>query len=88
MKGFGEGFDAQAGFVNRLRSNVVNGHAFNRLTHYGARGALLENLTLFGGPAHRSEQRQVLPERLDQPREHVPARRLAGRNLIIREIPF
>lgn len=29
-------------------------------------------LTLFGGPAHRSEQRQVLPERLDQPREHVP----------------
>ena len=29
---------------------MVNGHAFNRLTHYGARGALLENLTVFFGP--------------------------------------
>jgi hypothetical protein len=50
LKGIGEGFDDQAGFVNRLRSNVVNGHFFNRLTHYGARGALLENLTVFFGP--------------------------------------
>ena len=50
LRGLGESFDAQAGFVNRLRSNVVNGHAFNRLTHYGARGALLENLTVFFGP--------------------------------------
>ena len=50
LKGQGEGFDAQAGFVNRLRSGVVFGQAFNRLTHYGARGALLENLTVFFGP--------------------------------------
>jgi hypothetical protein len=50
LKGLGRGFDDQAGFVNRLRSDVVNGHAFNRLTHYGARGALLENLTVFFGP--------------------------------------
>jgi hypothetical protein len=50
LRGLGEGFDAQAGFVNRLRSDVVNGHAFNRLTLYGARGALLENLTIFFGP--------------------------------------
>jgi hypothetical protein len=50
LKGLGEGFDAQAGFVNRLRSNVINGHAFNRLTLYGDRGALLENLTVFFGP--------------------------------------
>jgi hypothetical protein len=50
VKGLGNGFDAQAGFVNRLRSGVVNGHAFNRFTLYGARGALLENLTIFGGP--------------------------------------
>jgi len=28
----------------------VNGHAFNRLTFYGVRGALLENLTVFFGP--------------------------------------
>ncbi|MGZ8391324.1 MAG: DUF5916 domain-containing protein [Gemmatimonadales bacterium] len=46
----GEGFDAQAGFVNRLRNGVVTGHAYNRFTHYGARGALLENLTVFFGP--------------------------------------
>ena len=50
LNGQGQGFDAQAGFVNRLRTGVVNGHAFNRLTYYGARGALLENLTVFFGP--------------------------------------
>jgi hypothetical protein len=36
--------------VNRLRSDVVDAHAFNRLTLYGARGAALENLTVFFGP--------------------------------------
>jgi hypothetical protein len=50
LKGLGDGFDDQAGFVNRLRSNVINGHIFNRFTLYGARGALLENLTVFFGP--------------------------------------
>jgi hypothetical protein len=50
LKGIGAGFDDQAGFVNQLRSNVVYGHVFNRFTLYGARGALLENLTVFGGP--------------------------------------
>lgn len=50
LHGFGRGFDAQSGFVNRLRSDVVNGHAFNRLTHYGAKGSTLENLTVFFGP--------------------------------------
>jgi hypothetical protein len=50
LSGQGEGLDAQAGFVNRLRSGVVTGHAFNRFTLYGSRGALLENLTVFLGP--------------------------------------
>jgi hypothetical protein len=50
LNGIGSDFDAQAGFVNRLRSGVVNGQAFNRFTIYGARGALLENLTVFFGP--------------------------------------
>ena len=50
LKGLGAGFDDQAGFVNRLRSDVVNGHAFNRFTLYGPRGAPLENLTIFFGP--------------------------------------
>jgi hypothetical protein len=50
LNGIGPGFDAQAGFVNRLRNGVVFGHFLNRFTIYGARGALLENLTVFGGP--------------------------------------
>ena len=50
LNGQGDGFDDQAGFVNSLRSGVVTGHAFNRLTMYGARGARLENLTVFFGP--------------------------------------
>ena len=50
VKGLGRGFDDQAGFVNRLRGDVVNAHAFNRFTLYGARGAALENLTIFFGP--------------------------------------
>jgi hypothetical protein len=50
VSGIGRGFDDQAGFVNRLRSDVVNGHAFNRLTHYGAKGSTLENLTVYFGP--------------------------------------
>ncbi len=49
LNGQGAGFDDQAGFVNRLRSGAVNGHAFNRFTLYGARGAQLENLTVFFG---------------------------------------
>jgi hypothetical protein len=50
LNGLGHDFDDQAGFVNRLRSGVVNGHFFNRLTLYGARGSLLENFTTFFGP--------------------------------------
>ncbi len=50
VKGLGPGFDDQAGFVNQLRSGVTVGHAFNRLSFYGARGAALENLTVFFGP--------------------------------------
>ncbi len=50
LYGLGHDFDDQAGFVNRLRSGVVNGHFFNRFTLYGSRGALLENFTVFFGP--------------------------------------
>jgi len=50
LNGTGSGFDAQAGFVNRLRSGVVTGHAFNRFSWYGGRGATLENFTMFFGP--------------------------------------
>ena len=72
LNGQGDGFDAQAGFVNRLRSNVVNGHAFNRLHLYGARGALLENLTVFFGPERTWAVRPV--------RLRACARRAASRS--------
>jgi hypothetical protein len=50
LRGLGRGFDDQAGFVDSLRSNVVHGHLFDRFTLYGARGALLENFTVFFAP--------------------------------------
>ena len=95
LNGQGAGFDDQAGFVNRLRSGVVNGHAFNRLTLYGARGALLENLTVFFGP----ERTWLLrPVRLHAGargrravRRHLPAPRRVGaeraRRARLRELP-
>jgi hypothetical protein len=48
VTGIGEQFDAQAGFVPR--HDIVNAHAFNRVSFYGARGALVEQITMFGGP--------------------------------------
>jgi Domain of unknown function (DUF5916) len=46
--GVGETFSAQSGFVPR--NNIVDAHAFNRLSFYGGRGAPFENLTMFFGP--------------------------------------
>jgi hypothetical protein len=48
LVGFGESFETQSGFVPR--SNMVEFHATNRLTYYGKRGSLVENLTGFVGP--------------------------------------
>ena len=48
LTGIGEDFESQAGFVPR--ANIVTAHAFNRLTFYGGRGALIENFTTFFGP--------------------------------------
>ena len=48
ITGIGDGFESQAGFVPR--ANFVTAHAFNRLTFYGRRGALVENFTTFFGP--------------------------------------
>ena len=45
VTGIAPDFDAAAGFVNR--TGVVNAHAFNRLTAYGAQGALLETVSSF-----------------------------------------
>ena len=45
ITGIAPDFDAAAGFVNR--AGVVNAHAFNRLTGYGAPGALLETVSSF-----------------------------------------
>ncbi|HJU64825.1 MAG TPA: hypothetical protein VJ596_04075, partial [Gemmatimonadaceae bacterium] len=43
-----DGFESHAGFVPR--TGIVQGHAFNRLSFYGGRGALIENFTMFFGP--------------------------------------
>jgi hypothetical protein len=48
ITGIGDDFASQAGFVPR--ANLVTTHAFNRLTFYGGRGALIENFTTFFGP--------------------------------------
>jgi hypothetical protein len=48
ITGIGDDFESQAGFVPR--TNFVTAHAFNRLTFYGGRGALVENFTTFFGP--------------------------------------
>lgn len=48
INGVGSEFIAGSGFVPR--SDVVNAHIFNRLTFYGAKGAVLENFTTFFGP--------------------------------------
>ncbi len=48
LVGLGPDFVTRAGFVPR--TNVVNGSAFNRLSFYGGRGALVENFTTFFGP--------------------------------------
>jgi len=48
INGIGEEFIAGSGFVPR--NNVVTASIFNRLAFYGAKGALLENFTVFFGP--------------------------------------
>jgi hypothetical protein len=48
LTGIGEDFEAQSGFVPR--NNNVVGRAFNRLSFYGSRGALVEQLSMFAGP--------------------------------------
>jgi hypothetical protein len=48
INAIGEEFQTQSGFVNRR--NIQTARAFNRLSWYGARGALLENYRIFFGP--------------------------------------
>ena len=48
LTGVGRDFRTRAGFVPR--NNIVEGRASNRLTWYGGRGTLVEQLTAFFGP--------------------------------------
>lgn len=48
INGIGTDFIAGSGFVPR--NDIVTAHIFNRLSFYGAKGALLENFTTFFGP--------------------------------------
>ncbi|MCX6551985.1 MAG: DUF5916 domain-containing protein, partial [Acidobacteria bacterium] len=45
LTGFGEDFETESGYVPR--SNIVEGHASNRLTYYGTRGSAVETFTGF-----------------------------------------
>ncbi len=49
ITGIGRHFDSAAGYVPR--TDVVDAHAFNRASFYGAPGQLLEQLTFFAGPS-------------------------------------
>ena len=49
LNAIGEDFESAAGFVPR--TNVVEAHAFNRVSFYGARGAWLESVSAFFGPS-------------------------------------
>ncbi len=48
LTGIGQDFTAQSGFVPR--NDIVEAHGFNRVSFYGSRGALVEQLTVFAGP--------------------------------------
>lgn len=48
LSGFGKDFSAASGYVPR--SDIVEFHASNRFSFYGARGALVEQVTVFFGP--------------------------------------
>lgn len=47
LTAFDEDFEARSGFVNRV--GIMQGRAFNRWSMYGARGAFIEQFTVFGG---------------------------------------
>ncbi|MES2304906.1 MAG: DUF5916 domain-containing protein [Gemmatimonadota bacterium] len=47
LTAFDKEFEARSGFVNRV--GILQGRAFNRWSIYGARGAFIEQFTLFGG---------------------------------------
>ncbi len=49
IDGVDDEFHTDAGFVNR--TGIINAHAFNRFTWYGAQGAPIENVSLFVNPS-------------------------------------
>ncbi len=63
VTGIGEDFEARSGFVPRR--NFVQAHAFNRITFYGARGALFESLSLFGRISRLWQYRDFLDGALE-----------------------
>lgn len=48
LSGIGEDFETRSGFVPR--TGIVSAHAFERLTFYGSRGALLESIQMIFNP--------------------------------------
>jgi hypothetical protein len=63
LTGIGEDFEAHSGFVPR--NDIVSAHAFNRLSFYGGRGALVEAINVFGGPTRRWHYTRFLGDALE-----------------------
>ncbi|HET9134799.1 MAG TPA: DUF5916 domain-containing protein [Gemmatimonadales bacterium] len=57
----GRDFTTWSGFVNR--TGIVTARAFNRLSFYGDRGALIEQFSVFGGVSRIWESGRLLGER-------------------------
>ncbi|HET8650514.1 MAG TPA: DUF5916 domain-containing protein, partial [Gemmatimonadales bacterium] len=48
LSGIGDDFETRSGFVPR--TGIISAHAFERVTFYGARGALLESFQIIANP--------------------------------------
>ena len=63
VSGVDESFEARSGFIPR--NDFVEAHAFNRISFYGARGALFETLSLFGRTRRLWQYRDFLDGALE-----------------------
>ncbi len=61
LTAIGDDFETWSGFVNR--TGIASGRAFNRYSIYGARGALIEQASVFGGVSRIWDYGNVLGAR-------------------------
>jgi len=71
LNGIDEGFETRAGFVPR--TGIVEGRISNRFSLYGARGALVEQFTVFGTLASLWRSRDFLRDGAIEDRQSLDA---------------